>query len=210
MKLPGRRGRVVVGLVAPFVLLPLLARLAIGPIADAMASAFGKMAPAPSSFVAAADPTADPEDDVEELAPPVERRSGSGELGPRRVARWVPPVSSARTDGGAAKSGGTIVVPASVIEKAIQDKKKPSARDVVDADGKPFGAKLHGVSRYKVGLQDGDIIIEVAGTRVHSMSEIIQAGTQAVAAGTSRIAGKIVRGDATYDVVLEIPKPPQP
>lgn len=207
MKLPGRRA--VVGLVAPFVVLPLLARLAIGPIGDAMASAFGKMAPAPSAFVAAAD--AEPDDDFDERPAPAERRSG-GELGPRRVARWVPPVSSARADGGAPvpKKGGTIVVPASVIERAIREKHKPSARDVVDADGKPFGVKIHGVSRFKAGVQDGDIVLEVAGTRVHSTAELTQAGMQAMAGGATQIAGKILRSDTTFDVVVELPKQEPP
>ena len=72
---------------------------------------------------------------------------------------------------------------ASVIAKAIEDK-KANARDVVDADSKPFGAKLRGVGRYRAGLQDGDIVIEVGGVRVHSTSEMTEQALKQAAGGT--------------------------
>src|SRR4051812_29046063 len=102
-----RRGGIIAGLVAPFVLLPVVARLAIGPIGDAMASAFGKVAPAPSSFVVASSEE-DEDQTFDERPLPAERRSGGEVAGgePRRVARWAAPVSSSARggDAGTAKS----------------------------------------------------------------------------------------------------------
>lgn len=193
------RRRAVVGLVAPFVILPLAARLMVGPIGDAIAVAVAKAAPAEAHV----------EDEGEEVPLFVERRGSSESAigAPRRVARWTAPAGSAKRpspDAGPAAHGGTIVVSASVIAKAIEDK-KASARDVVDADGKPFGAKLRGVGRYHAGLQDGDIVIEVGGVRVHSTSEMTEQGLKQAAGGT-KLTGKILRGETTYDVVLELPQ----
>lgn len=195
-----RRRRVALGLVAPFILLPLVARLAVAPIGDALAAAAGKMAPPP------APATSDEEPDDEGLLFVEHRGSPSSKEAPRRVARWVPPASSARRDAGAPQKGGTIVVGAGAVTKALEDK-KVRTRDVVDADGKPFGVKLRGVSSYKTGLQDGDIIIEVGGVRVHSTNELTQEGLKQ-AGGATKLTGKIVRGETTYDVVLELPQKP--
>jgi hypothetical protein len=193
-----RKRRALIGLVAPFVLFPLVARLAVGPIGDALASAIGKMTPPPPAASAGAN---DPIDDGEEIPIFVEP--------PRRVARRTPiAASSAKRpapdpDAGAAPKSGTIVVSAATVTKALEDK-KARARDVLDRDGKPFGARIFGVSQYHAGLQDGDIVIEVGGVRVHSTSEMTQEGLKQ--AGGTKITGKILRGEKTYDVVLELPQ----
>lgn len=193
----GSGRRRVIALVAPFILLPLGLRLAVGPVGDALASAIANAAPAP--VVAEA---AEPEDEGLLF---VEHRGPASKEAPRRVARWAPPpASSAKRDGGAPLKGGTIVVGATTIAKALEDK-KVRTRDVVDPDGKPFGVKIRGVSQYKTGLQDGDIIIEVGGVRVHSTTELTQEGLKQAGSAT-KLTGKILRGETTYDVVLELPQ----
>src|SRR4051794_28563605 len=116
----GVKGRrpFVGALVAPFVLLPLFARLAVGPIGDALASAVGNMAPAPAR-------ASEPADD-DEVPLFVEHRGPASDA-PRRVARWSPPAASSAKrpdpDAGAAPKAGTIVVSAAIITKALEDKK---------------------------------------------------------------------------------------
>ncbi|MCW5817670.1 MAG: hypothetical protein KIT84_42110, partial [Labilithrix sp.] len=99
---------------------------------------------------------------------------------------------------------GTIVVPASVVAAAIADK-RIGARDAVDVDGKPVGARIHGVSRYKSGLQNGDVIVSVAGSPTPTTTALVEVAMKVVAAGATKLTGKIKRGDAVYDVVLELP-----
>jgi S1-C subfamily serine protease len=177
-------------------LLPLLARLTVGPIGDALASAMGKLAPA-SPAASANDPV--------EIVEEGESVPLFAEAPPRRVARRTAVAASSAKrpapdpDAGAAPKSGTIVVSAATVTKALEDK-KARARDVLDRDGKPFGAKILGVSQYHAGLQDGDIVIEVGGVRVHGASEMTQEGLKQ--AGGTMITGKILRGEKTYDVTL--------
>jgi hypothetical protein len=101
------------------------------------------------------------------------------------------------------KPKGTIVVPANVVARAIQQ------RDITATNAtKPDGAKLAGVGKYGVGLKDGDVVVSVNGTRTPNVGAMVAAGLGAAQAGASKISGKIVRGDATYAVVLELPRQP--
>jgi hypothetical protein len=113
----------------------------------------------------------------------------------------------ASPEGGApaSPSKGTITVPASAVARALE-KKDVSATDAEGPDGRPFGARLRGVGRYKTGLHDGDVVVSVEGTRTTTASAMIGAGMAAAAAGRTRITGQIRRGEATYDVVLELPR----
>ena len=100
------------------------------------------------------------------------------------------------------KPQGTIVVPASVVAKAIQK------RDVsATTSTKPPGAKLVGVGKYGSGLRDGDVVVSVEGRATPTVDALVQAGVGAASSGAPRITGKIVRGEATYVVVLELPRP---
>ena len=103
------------------------------------------------------------------------------------------------------KSKGTIVVPAAVVAKAIE-KRDISASNATTPDGKPAGAKVHGVSKYKTGLRDGDIIISVSGQRVDNTQSLVSAAMGQVMNGATKLTGKIRRGEEVWDVVLEIPQ----
>jgi hypothetical protein len=105
----------------------------------------------------------------------------------------------------AAKPKGTIVVPASVVARAI-DKKDVSATNAVGPDGKPAGAKLVGVGKYKTGLKDGDIVIAVGGSPTPTVDTMVGVAIGAYASGADKLTGTIRRGEDTWSVVLEIPK----
>ena len=205
-----RRGALVV----PFIVGPFLVRLAIGPVSDALAGAMNVVAPdAPPPVVSSA-----PADEPSE--PP---RDGHGENiggeGRRRVARrsQAPraPASTSRagaTDAGHAPSApavdaapkGTIVVAASAVAKAIE-KKDVGARNAKGPDGKPLGARIHGVSRYHTGLQDGDVVVSVGGVRTETTDAMVEAATKSLAAGATKLTGRILRGEDVWNVVLELP-----
>ena len=205
-----RRGALVV----PFIVGPLLVRLAIGPVSDALAAAMMAVAPdAPPPVVL---PAADATDD----APP---RDGHGEnIGGearRRMARRsaVPRAHASTSPADAADAGplpsapavdaapkGTIVVHASAVAKAIE-RKDVGARNAKGPDGKPLGARIHGVSRYHTGLQDGDVVIWVGGVRTETTDAMVDAATKSLSAGATKLTGRILRGDDVWNVVLELP-----
>jgi len=100
---------------------------------------------------------------------------------------------------------GTIVVPAAVVQRVI-DKRDVSGTNAVAPDGSALGVRLVGVSKYKAGLRDGDIVVSVSGRKTPNVDAIVAAGILAASTGASRLSGRILRGTATYDVVLELPK----
>ena len=99
----------------------------------------------------------------------------------------------------------TIVVPASVVARALE-KHDVGATNAVAPDGTALGAKLVGVSKYRAGLRDGDIVVSVSGRKTPNVDAIVAAGILAAASGATRLSGRIQRGTTTFDVVLEIPK----
>jgi len=208
-----RRGALVV----PFVVGPFVVRLAIGPVSDAVAGAIMSVAPDPSGPVVEREAP----DEAETPSPPRDGHGENGEgEGRRRTARRstgarahapAAPSDTARADAGQAPSSpvdaapkGTIVVPASAVANAIE-KKDVGARTVRGPEGKPLGARIHGVSRHHTGLQDGDIVISVGGVRTVTTDAMVDAATKALGAGATKLSGRVLRGDDVWDVVLELP-----
>jgi S1-C subfamily serine protease len=97
------------------------------------------------------------------------------------------------------------VVPAAAVAKALE-KRDVSASNAEAPDGTPLGVRLAGVSRYRTGLRDGDVIIAVGGTRTPNVQAMVSAGMAAATSGATRISGRIMRGETTFTVVLELPK----
>lgn len=209
-----RRGALVV----PFIVGPFLVRLAIGPVSSALAAAMMAVSPdAPPPVVRSAAPD---DGDAPSSSRDAPDESVGGE-GRRRVARRsIAPrahASAAHADAPSADAGkapssplvdaapkGTIVVAASAVAKAIE-KKDVGARNAKGPDGKPLGARIHGVSRYHTGLQDGDVVVFVGGVRTKTTDAMVDAATKALAAGATKLRGRILRGDDVWDVVLELP-----
>jgi hypothetical protein len=204
------RWKFVSALALPFLFGGSAMRLAVAPTGDALGRSLAWIAPKPARLEA-------PEPD-DERAETVE-----GELGapavtlPRRIASRSS--SSARReaiegakDGGAEAGAsvadapkGTVFVPASVVTRALK-KRDVAATNATAPDGSPLGARLAGVSKYHVGLRDGDVVVSVSGTRTRTVDAMVAAAMQAAAGGASRISGRIMRGGAVFAVVLELPK----
>ena len=210
-----RRGALVV----PFVAGPFFVRLALGPISSALAAAMLAVAPNAPPPPVVRPAVSDEGDGV--TSPREALGEDLGDEGHRRTARRSSAsrahAPAARHDAPAADAGpavsappsdaasrGTIVVAASAVAKALE-KKDIGARNVKGADGEPLGARIHGVSRYHTGLQDGDVVISVAGVRTETTDAMVEAATNALASGATKLTGRILRGAEAWDVVLELP-----
>jgi hypothetical protein len=223
MTIPRSRWKLALPLL-PFLLGAIALRLAIAPLGDALAKAAVRIAPelpaAPSSEPAVASlppaplPPAAAEEGVAVLPRRIAARAPVPHRGETRETReTIDEPRDGGTDGGRAPSAGersdppksTIVVPASVVTRALE-RRDVAATNVTTADGAPLGARLAGVGKYKTGLRDGDVVVTVAGTRTPTVEAMVSAAMAAASNGAPRISGRILRGDATYTVVLELPR----
>jgi hypothetical protein len=189
--------------------------MAVRPAGDTLAATLGKVAPrAPQPAEPAERADAPPGDDARLGATGVRHRTAARGEAARRHDDGVENVEG--KDGGAppapplvdAAPKGTISVPASAVTRALA-KHDVSARDAVDDAGKPLGARLVGVGKYGVGLHDGDVVVFVAGTRTPTVQAMVSAAMAAAQGGAKHLRGKVLRGDAIYSVVLELPEAPQ-
>ncbi len=99
----------------------------------------------------------------------------------------------------------TIVVPASAVTKALE-KRDVGAVNAVGPDGTAIGCRLIGVSKYKTGLRDGDIVVSVGNAKTPNVSTMVTIGMMAGATGATQLTGRILRAGVTYAVVIELPK----
>lgn len=99
----------------------------------------------------------------------------------------------------------TILVPAAAVARAMQ-RRDVGAVNAVSPEGAPVGASLRGVSRYRTGLRDGDVVVSVAGTPTPNVGAMVSAAMAAAQGGAPRISGQIMREGARMNVVLELPK----
>jgi hypothetical protein len=195
-------------------------RLAVAPLGEAIATAAVRAAseltpPAHSPPDLAPLPPAPlppPAADVDDApAPLLPHRIALRSLAPRReTVDEAKDSGTGSTDGGRAPAPtdaprSTIVVPAAVVTRAIE-RRDVGATNATTADGAPLGARLAGVGKYKTGVRDGDVVVTVAGTRTPTVEAMVSAAMAVATSGATRISGRIVRGDATYAVVLELPK----
>lgn len=205
-------------LVLPFVLGAVALRLAIAPLGDAIAVAAVHAAPAiapapaePAEIVELPPAPLPPLPALPAVAPlALAGRVASRTASPRRET-----VDEAR-DGGADAGHAspstsdaprsTIFVPASVVQRALE-RRDVAATNARAADGAPLGARLAGVGKYRTGLRDGDVVVMIGGTRTPTVEAMVGAAMAVATSGAGRISGRILRGDATYAVVLELPKP---
>jgi hypothetical protein len=207
-------------LLGPFLFGVFALRLAVAPLGDAIATAAVRAAPAltppapctPDVALLPPAPLAPPAAYVDD-APAVllPRRIASRSLAPRReTVDEAKDGGTGSTDGGRAPAStdaprSTIVVPAAVVTRALE-RRDVGATNATTADGAPLGARLAGVGKYKTGLRDGDVVVTVAGTRTPTVEAMVSAAMAAATSGATRISGRIMRGDATYAVVLELPR----
>jgi hypothetical protein len=220
----------------PFVFGAVVLRLAVPPAADAIASALMLAAPARANDASptrsGGGDGARAHDGQNVLAPnelhEAHAWEGSGQARPVRVASRSPaalpgpvptdvsgPSSGPRLLVDAAVGAGsdaqtdapraTFVVPASVVTRALE-KRDVGASNALARDGSPLGARLGGVSRYRTGLRDGDVVLSVGGQRTPTVAAMVSAAMAAASGGAKSLSSRVARGDATYAVVLELPK----
>lgn len=206
-------------------------RLSIAPIGDAIARGLVRAVPsaasaAPQGTASAREPEGDPPAStvVAPIPDPTDEQLESVGALPRRVASRAPsPHRASVEDAGAPAAPvaeaelapigppaadapkGTIFVPAALVSRALE-RRDVGAANAVTADGAQLGARLIGVSKYRTGLRDGDVVVSVAGTRTPNVSAMTTAALQAAGGVAPRISGRILRGDTTITVVLEIPR----
>lgn len=200
-------------MVLPFVFVALASRCSVAPLGDRIARGVAAVAPKPPTateppvIIVAKPASLDAgTDDGDELAgrlpviPPehheVRRRA---EVTPRDAG------ADASVDGGApAPVAKAFFVPVAAVTRALE-RRDVGAANAILPDGTPVGARLVGVSKYGTGLRDGDIVVSVNGTRTPTVDAMVSAAMGAVSAGATRIGGRVLRGDATYGVILEVP-----
>lgn len=190
----------------PFAFVALLSRCAVAPIGDRVAKGMiavtppsPEPAPTPSTVIVPKPLLDAGTDDSDELAgripvvPPehheVRRRA---EIGPRDAGIDAAPLAKA------------FVVPAAAVARALE-RRDVGAANAILPDGTPVGARLVGVGKYGTGLQDGDIVVSVNGTRTPTVNAMVSAAMSAVSGGATRIGGRVIRGDTTIGVILEVP-----
>lgn len=198
-------------------------RLAVAPVGDAIASGLARAVPpaasaapetAPESGFASPSvaPIPEPTDEQLEAVGALPRRVASRGPSAHRaspadragdIANEGGPVAAASAPGDAPKA--TIFVPAAIVARALE-RRDVGATNALTADGSQLGARLVGVGKYRTGLRDGDVVVSVAGTRTPNVSTMTSAAMQAAASGAPRISGRVVRGDTSIAVTLELPK----
>ena len=195
-------------------------RLAVAPVGDAIASGLARAVPPAASAAPTAAPESEPS--VAPIPDPTDEQLEAVGALPRRVASRGPsahraspadragdianeggPVAAASAPGDAPKA--TIFVPAAIVARALE-RRDVGATNALTADGSQLGARLVGVGKYRTGLRDGDVVVSVAGTRTPNVSTMTSAAMQAAASGAPRISGRVVRGETSIAVTLELPK----
>ncbi len=210
--------RVLVAL--PFVLGPFALRCSVAPLGDALARAVIAAAPAPASAAASGVVVIVPKPVLEGVDPSpadfVDDENGTGTRAPDAIPLDGKKPSDTARDAGAHEAGvreagapeaapsKVFVVPATAVARALE-RRDVGAVNAIAEDGTPVGARLVGVSKYGTGLRDGDIVVSVAGTRTPNVSAMVSAGLGAIQSGATRLGGRVVRGNVTYGVVLEVP-----
>ena len=201
-------------------------RLAVAPIGDAIAGGLVRAVPSAASALPKSSvpetaceapsiaPIPDPTDEQLESVGALPRRVASRTSAPRRAnadegtlasatAADVAPTPAAPPVGDAPKA--TIFVPAAVVARALE-RRDVGATNATTPAGAQLGARLVGVSKYRTGLRDGDVVVSVAGTRTPTVSAMTTAALQAAGGVAPRISGRILRGETTMTVVLELPR----
>ena len=198
-------------------------RLAVAPVGDAIASSLARAVPPAAS----AAPATAPENEcaspsIAPIPDPTDEQLEAVGVLPQRVASRGPsalraapydqagnvaneegPVAAASAPGDAPKA--TIFVPAAVVARALE-RRDVGATNALSADGSQLGARLVGVGKYRTGLRDGDVVVSVAGTRTPNVSTMTSTAMQAAASGAPRISGRVMRGETSIVVTLEVPR----
>jgi hypothetical protein len=200
-------------LLLPFVLVVSVPRWAVPAYGDWIARRAASMAslarwlhPAPPSPPKIEDDVTDPE------RPPSREPPHAGSVAAPRPQAAPVRAAHSRVEGGAvapSPAGGPIHVPAAAVQRAIDDDgKNIRGRTTRGPDGKPAGVRLTGVSSAGVGLRDGDVIVAVDGRPTMDEDSATDQALAVIARGESVLRCKLLRGDQTLDVTVDLPLAP--
>jgi hypothetical protein len=101
--------------------------------------------------------------------------------------------------------GSVLVSQAKVLELA-RASAVPSGHVVERSGARPPGIQLSGVSALGIGLADGDVLTEVAGSPVRSEGRVVGIVVGALARHDARISATFWRGQAPWALVVELPR----
>jgi hypothetical protein len=170
-------------------------------IGGRLGSAFAALSPAAAESGA-------PGADGMDVPDVVSSADGAFELG-REPFAGQPKGKSARGHASrAVKSGHGVLIGASTVLRLANRGVVPEGRPVDAAGGRPAGIELSSVSALGVGVQDGDVLTEVAGRSVRSEGQVVGAVLALRARRASSISAVFYRGAERWSLVVEMPYPP--
>jgi len=100
-----------------------------------------------------------------------------------------------------------LYVRAPVVMRIARSGVRPSGALVPARGERPAGIALHGVGGLGVGLQEGDILTQVAGQPARSPEAVIATVIGAYRAHAKAVSGRFWRGGELWSLVVEIPYP---
>ena len=194
-------------LAAPFLLVVVVARLAVPAWGDRIARRASSVVAAlhlgrPASLPKAALPPDPPASATLQSAGAIESQgdAGSPEGGrarPRDASPGSPPAPVA------------VRVTAATVQWAIDDRGAHiHAKTTRGTDGRPAGIRLSGVSALGIGLRDGDVIVAVEGEPALDEDAATDLALSAIARGRSTLHATAMRGDRPFPITAELPLPP--
>lgn len=106
-----------------------------------------------------------------------------------------------------APSGGAIDIPEDRVAR-LTEKQLRSLRpaNVVDAEGRASGVRLHGLGALGVGLADSDVVTSIDGVATPDVSTGTDAALRAWASGEAVAHATVLRAGRTLLVTVHIPK----
>jgi hypothetical protein len=83
--------------------------------------------------------------------------------------------------------------------------KIPASRFVAKTGERPFGLQVAGISGLGIGVQDGDVLTQVAGAPVNSSAAVISTVLKLRAKHAPAVSGEFWRGQERFQIVFQMP-----
>lgn len=104
------------------------------------------------------------------------------------------------------KRGGSVLVTQSKVLELARASAVPSGHPVERRGARPSGIELSGVTGLGIGLIDGDVLTDVAGSPVRSEGRIVGIVVRALARHDARISATFWRAGSPWTLVVELPR----
>ena len=113
----------------------------------------------------------------------------------------------APTAKGASPEGPSVYVSERTILRLANARAVPRSQSVAATDDRPGGVQLFGVSALGVGMQDGDVITEVAGRSVQGQGDIVAIVLAVRSRQAPTVSAVFYRGKVRGTLVVAMPYP---